>query len=228
MSYKGNRTLATIFTIVGFQTLRETELFLFCLFSVMYVITIAAHLLIIGLVAIDKHLHNPMYMFLLSGRNRLYHSDCAEDARTRRSPIMLVSFSFIASLHLGATENCLLVVMGYDRYVAICQPLRYTTMMAKGQCLMLSSSNSVLKIPSVDGEKKAFSTCASHLTVVSIFNGTVIFIYLRPTSSTRFTVDKVVSIFYSVVTPLMTPIIYCLRNDDVKKALCKVLQSCGA
>ncbi|XP_073456950.1 olfactory receptor 6N1-like [Aquarana catesbeiana] len=306
----GNRTLASVFIIVGFETIREVGLFLFCLFLCMYIVTIGAHILIIGLVILDHNLHKPMYMFLanfsvaeicyitatvpkmldalLTGNKEISYSAC-----------MAQFYSFFAS---GATENCFLVVMGYDRYVAICQPLYYHTMMAKKNSLALaigawaggllaatsptlwvSTLNfcypnriehffcdyapllklscedtskgefaftvvswslilgcffltlmsyafiifSVLKISSTEGQKKAFSTCASHLTVVCIFNGTVIFMYIRPTSTIRFTLDKVVSIFYSVVTPLLNPIIYCLRNKDVKNAAYKGLQEIG-
>ncbi|XP_044124855.1 olfactory receptor 6N1-like [Bufo gargarizans] len=311
MVCNGNWSLASTFIVVGFEAVRETELFLFCLFLLMYVITIGAHLLIIGLVAIDKCLHKPMYVFLtnFSVAEIAYITatipKMLDGLLTRNKEISysacLVQFYFFFAF--GATENCFLVVMGYDRYVAICQPLHYTTMMAKrtslgltigawASGLMAATSpaiwvsslkfcypnqidhffcdyapllklscedtsrgeltftvlswtivlgcffltlvsyaliiHSVLKIPSVEGQKKAFSTCASHLTVVSIFNGTVIFVYLRPTSTVRFTFDKVISIFYCLVTPLMNPIIYCLRNTDVKNALYKVLKNCRA
>ncbi|KAM3912144.1 olfactory receptor 10C1-like [Leptodactylus fuscus] len=310
MTYVGNQSIATTFIIVGFETVREIELFLFCLFLVMYVITIGAHLLIVGLVAIDKRLHKPMYVFLANfsvaeiGYITATVPKMLDGLLTRNKEISYSAclVQFYCFFGFGATENCFLVVMGYDRYVAICQPLRYATIMAKRKCLALAFAawtsglmaatsptlwvaslkfcypnqidhffcdyapllklscedtskgeftftvicwnivlgcffltlvsyafiiHSVLKIPSVEGQKKAFSTCASHLTVVSIFNGTLIFMYIRPTSTIRFTLDKVVSIFYSVVTPLMNPIIYCLRNKDVKKAVYKILQDCG-
>ncbi|XP_018427067.1 PREDICTED: olfactory receptor 6F1-like [Nanorana parkeri] len=306
----GNRTLASSFIIVGFETIREMELFLFFLFLCMYVITLGAHIIIIGLVILDHRLHKPMYMFLanFSVAEICYITATVPkmlDALLTRNKVISYSacmaqfYSFFA---FGATENCFLVVMGYDRYVAICQPLHYHTMMAKGNSrglaigawaggllaatsptLWVSTLNfcypnhiehffcdyapllklscedtskgefaftviswslilgcfsltlvsyafiifSVLKIPSAEGQKKAFSTCASHITVVSIFNGTVIFMYIRPTSTIRFTLDKVVSIFYSIVTPLLNPIIYCLRNKDVKNAAYKGLQGLG-
>ncbi|XP_056397431.1 olfactory receptor 10C1-like [Hyla sarda] len=311
MAYNGNQTLATTFIIVGFETVRETELFIFCLFLVMYVFTIGAHFLIIGLVAIDKRLHKPMYVFLANfsvaeigyitaTAPKMLDGLLTRNKEISHSACMVQFYCFFA---FGATENCFLVVMGYDRYVAICQPLHYATMMAKRMSLGLTIAawtsglmaatspalwiaslkfcypnqidhffcdyapllklscedtskgeftftvvswtivmgcffltlmsyafiiHSVLKIPSVEGQKKAFSTCASHLTVVSIFNGTIIYMYIRPSSTIRFTSDKVVSIFYSVVTPLMNPIIYCLRNKDVKKAVYTVLGNCGA
>ncbi|XP_040181238.1 olfactory receptor 6N1-like [Rana temporaria] len=306
----GNRTLASVFIIVGFETIREVELFLFCLFLCMYVVTIGAHLLIIGLVILDHNLHKPMYIFLANFSvaeicyitatvPKMLNALLTRNKEISYSACMAQFYSFFAS---GATENCFLVVMGYDRYVAICQPLYYHTMMAKKNCLGLaigawaggllaatsptlwvSTLNfcypnriehffcdyapllklscedtskgefaftvvswslilgcffltlmsyafiifSVLKISSTDGQKKAFSTCASHLTVVCIFNGTVIFMYIRPTSTIRFTLDKVVSIFYSIVTPLLNPIIYCLRNKDVKNAAYKGLEGIG-
>ncbi|XP_075180893.1 olfactory receptor 10C1-like [Anomaloglossus baeobatrachus] len=311
MFYIGNRSLASTFIIVGFETFREIELFLFSLFLVMYLITVVAHLLIIGLVSIDKCLQKPMYLFLANFSvveigyvtatvPKMLDGLLTGDKEISYSACIVQFYCFFA---FGSTENCFLVVMGYDRYVAICQPLRYTILMAKRTTLILTigvwtsglmaamtptlwvaSLNfcypnqidhffcdyapllklscedtskgefafmiiswtiiwgcfsltlvsyafiiySVLKIPSVEGQKKAFNTCASHLTVVFIFNGTAIFMYIRPTSTIRFTLDKVVSIFYSVVTPLMNPVIYCLRNNDVKKAVYKVSQGCGA
>ncbi|XP_072286794.1 olfactory receptor 6F1-like [Pyxicephalus adspersus] len=305
-----NRTLALSFIIVGFETIRKTEIFLFFLFLCMYIVTMAAHILIIGLVILDHQLHKPMYMFLanFSVAEIFYISTTMPkmlDALLTRNKEISYSgciAQFYGFFSFGATEHCFLVVMGYDRYVAICHPLHYYSMMAKkishglaigawtggllaaaAPALWVSSLNfcypnlidhffcdyapllklscedtskgeftftviswsvilgcflltlvsyafiifSVLKIPSVEGQKKAFSTCASHIIVVSIFDGTVIFMYIRPTSNIRFTIDKVVSIFYSTVTPLLNPIIYCLRNKDVKNALYKGLQWFG-
>ncbi|XP_006880169.1 PREDICTED: olfactory receptor 226-like [Elephantulus edwardii] len=85
----------------------------------------------------------------------------------------------------------------------------------------------VLRIPGGAGRQKAFSTCASHLLVVAIFYTTTIFMYARPHAASSFDLNKLVSVIYSVVTPLLNPIIYCLRNRDIKEALAKHLQSCG-
>ncbi|XP_044124853.1 olfactory receptor 6B1-like [Bufo gargarizans] len=302
-----NKTITTIFFIMGFETIRNMEIFLFSLFLSMYMLTLGAHFLIITLVLLERHLHKPMYLLLanfslvevlyttvtvpkmldalLTRNKEIYSSSC------------LVQFYFFFAF--GAAENCFLVVMGYDRYVAICRPLHYSTLMTKKMAVGLAcgpwvvgfltaacpavwistlsfcfpnyidhffcdyspllklscedTSNgeftfsviswsltlgcfflilisyafiiqSVLKIPSVEGQNKAFNTCASHLTVVLIFNGTIIFMYIRPNSHVRFTLDKVVSIFYCVVTPVMNPMIYCLRNKEVKEALKKALQ----
>ncbi|XP_068103870.1 olfactory receptor 6B1-like [Hyperolius riggenbachi] len=291
--------------MVGFETLRSMEVFLFSLFLGMYILTLGAHVLIIMLVLMDSHLHKPMY-FLLANFSLvevLYTTvtvpnmlDCL---LTRNNEITLATClsQFYFFFAFGAAENCFLVVMGYDRYVAICRPLHYSTLMTKGTITGLASGPwivgfitaacpaiwistlsfcfpnlidhffcdyspllklscqdtsqgeftfsviswsltlgcfililvsysfiilSVLKIPSRDGQRKAFNTCASHLLVVLIFNGTIIFMYIRPNSHVRFTLDKVVSIFYCVVTPLMNPMIYCLRNKEVKQALKRV------
>ncbi|XP_004714954.1 olfactory receptor 1020 [Echinops telfairi] len=87
-------------------------------------------------------------------------------------------------------------------------------------CILIA----ILRMPSLDGRYKAFSTCASHLTAVTIFFGTILFMYLRPTSSYSMEQDKVVSVFYTVVIPMLNPLIYSLKNKDVKEALRKVLK----
>ncbi|KFO21730.1 olfactory receptor 5AP2 [Fukomys damarensis] len=87
-------------------------------------------------------------------------------------------------------------------------------------CILIA----ILRMPSTEGRHKAFSTCASHLTAVTIFFGTILFMYLRPTSSYSMEQDKVVSVFYTVVIPMLNPFIYSLKNKDVKEALKKVLK----
>ncbi|XP_063794706.1 olfactory receptor 10C1-like [Pseudophryne corroboree] len=306
-SDNGSYSIASTFIIVGFETLREMELVLFCLFTSMYIFTVGAHFLIITLVAVDQCLHKPMYLLLanFSMLEVLYTTVTVPkmlDALLTRhkeisSPSCLAQFYFFFGF--GAAENCLLTVMAYDRYVAICWPLHYATVMTgktcmslalgacfggllaafppamwlstlrfcfpnfidhffcdyapllkiscednsdgefafmvmswsviMGCCLLIMVSytliiTAVIRIPSTEGQKKAFNTCASHLVVVSIFYGTIIFMYIRPTSHIRFSKDKVVSVFYCVVTPLMNPIIYCLRNQEVKTSVTKTLR----
>ncbi|XP_074083782.1 olfactory receptor 5B2-like [Macrotis lagotis] len=82
----------------------------------------------------------------------------------------------------------------------------------------------ILKIHSVEGRQKAFSTCASHLTAVSIFYGTIIFMYLQPSSSHSMDIDKMVSVFYTMVIPMLNPLVYSLRNKDVKDAFRKAMK----
>lgn len=89
-------------------------------------------------------------------------------------------------------------------------------------CILIA----ILRMPSSEGRHKAFSTCASHLTAVTIFFGTILFMYLRPTSSYSMEQDKIVSVFYTVVIPMLNPLIYSLKNKDVKEALKKILEKC--
>ena len=81
----------------------------------------------------------------------------------------------------------------------------------------------ILKTGSADGRKKGFSTCASHLTMVSIYHGTLIFIYLRPSTGHSLDIDKVTSVFYTLIIPMLNPLIYSLRNKDVKNAFRKMI-----
>ncbi|CAO2583778.1 Olfactory receptor 226 [Lemmus lemmus] len=186
-------------------------------------------------------------------------------------------------LALACTECALLGVMAYDRYVAVCNPLRYPAIMSPGLCSLLAGGSwfsgftislgnhffcdvspllnlacsdmsvaelvdfllallillgplvltvfsytailsTVLRMPSAGGRQKAFSTCASHLAVVVIFYSASLFIYARPRAIYSFDYNKLVSVVYTVLTPLINPIIYCLRNQEVKQALHRVLQ----
>ncbi|CAI9624482.1 unnamed protein product [Staurois parvus] len=263
----------------------------------MYIFTISAHFMIVTLVAVDHHLHKPMYILLanFSMLQVLYTNvtvpKMLNALLTQHKEISLSSClaQFYFLFGFGAAENCLLAVMAYDRYVAICRPLHYPTQMSgqnslklafgawvggllaafppavwistlrfcfpnfidhffcdyaplvklscedtsEGEFAFMVMSWSVilgcfflimLSYTFIVCQKKAFITCASHLAVVAIYYGTVIFMYIRPTSHIRFTMDKVVSVFYCVVTPLLNPIIYCLRNQEVKVAFMKTLQ----
>ncbi|XP_041517767.1 olfactory receptor 5B12-like [Microtus oregoni] len=80
----------------------------------------------------------------------------------------------------------------------------------------------ILRMRSVEGRKKAFSTCASHLTIVTIFYGTIIFMYLQPNSSHSMDTDKVASVFYTMIIPMLNPLVYSLRNKEVKNAFKKI------
>ncbi|KAM4642031.1 olfactory receptor 6N1-like [Discoglossus pictus] len=303
----GNQSLANTFIIVGFETVRELEILLFSLFTCMYIFTIGANLLVMILVAADPHLHKPMYLLLanFSILEVMYTTvtvpKMLDALLTRHKEISSSSclIQFYLFFGFGAAENCLLTIIAYDRYLAICRPLHYSSIMTNKTSLhiamgawvgglfaasppaawvstlkfcfpnridhficdyapllklsckdttmgefafLVMSWNvilgcfllimvsyaliilSVLRIPSTVGQKKAFSTCTSHLAVVSIYYGTVIFMYIRPNSHIRFPMDKVISVFYCVVTPLMNPIIYSLRNKEIKCALAKELR----
>ncbi|CAI5790447.1 olfactory receptor 226-like, partial [Podarcis lilfordi] len=294
------------FILVGFPGDPELQMSLFTLFLIIYTLTITENVVIIALIWMNINLHKPMYLFLsnLSFLEIWYVSVTV--------PKMLAGFvaekreiSFIGCmaqlyffLALACTECVLLAVMAYDRYVAICNPLRYPAIMSQDLCVRLAAGSwlsgffiamgkvffisrlsycgpntinhyfcdvspllnlactdmslaelidfllallillgplsvtiasyfyiisTVLRIPSAKGKQKAFSTCASHLLVVTIFYAASLFIYARPKALTSFNSNKLVSVVYTVLTPLFNPVIYCLRNQEFKDALSKTV-----
>ncbi|XP_005309081.4 olfactory receptor 10C1-like isoform X2 [Chrysemys picta bellii] len=297
-----NHTSVTEFIILGFANLPHMEHLLFLLFICIYFITVLGNILILILINVDPALHTPMYFFL---RNLSFLEICYTSVTLPKMMANLLSedktISFVGCaaqmyffLLLGATECCLLAVMAYDRYSAICNPLHYAAIMNKTVCVRLAAGSwicgslvalghttfiftlpfcgsnvinhffceiqpvltlvcgdtywnefqiivaaafvimmpfllilvsyihiisTILKMSSAKGRHRAFSTCSSHLTVVVLFYGTAVFIYIRPKSSYSLDVDKLLSLFYSVVTPILNPIIYSLRNKDVKGAI---------
>ncbi|XP_044840765.1 olfactory receptor 2G3-like [Mauremys mutica] len=303
---RGNQTGVTEFILLGFGNLLELQILLFLLFLVIYIVTMTGNILIVVLVVADQHLHTPMYFFL-------GNLSCLETCYTSNIlPRVLASLltgdrtisvgGCIVQLHcvacLGATECCLLAVMSYDRYLAICKPLHYSALMndrlsfqlAAGSwlsgftastntacwmsqmifcgpneidhffcdyiaLLKLSCSDTskmvlvifflsvimillpflltltsyvciistILRIPSTTGRQKAFSTCSSHLIMVTIFYGTLIIVYMLPDTAALRDLNKVFSVFYTILTPLANPLIYSLRNKEVKEALRKAL-----
>ncbi|XP_077118566.1 olfactory receptor 11L1-like [Ranitomeya variabilis] len=299
---ENNLTAVTELFILGFQGSQGFRISLFCLFLVVYCGTICGNLLIITLVSTSKNLHTPMYFFI----SQLSVSDILviTDIVPYLLHILLNNGGSISLIEcitqfyfLGASESSecfLLGMMSYDRYVAICNPLRYSSIMTNRHCGILSitcwlfgfslvlihliktgtlnfcGSNiidhlfcdivpllglscsdisiihleiyllsiliviipstinvisyvyivlAVLKIPSSTGRQKAFSTCSSHLTVVSIFYGTMLSTYIVPTKGRSQTMSKILSLLYTVFTPLVNPIIYSLRNRDIRKAV---------
>ncbi|XP_066445681.1 olfactory receptor 5V1-like [Eleutherodactylus coqui] len=299
---ENNLTAVTEFFLLGFQNSQFSKIFLFCLFFVAYFGTICGNLLIITLVSTSKTLHTPMYFFIsqLSISDMLVITDIVPNLLH----ILLNNGGAITFIHcmtqlyfLCAPEviECfLLAVMSYDRYVAICNPFHYTSLMTHVFCallsilcwlfgfciiliytvtiarisfcgpsiidhlfcdivplLELSCSNTfiihleiyllaipivfipttvivvsytcivvaILRIQSNTGRHKAFSTCSSHLIVVSIFYGTLFTVYVVPKIGQTLTVTKILSLLYTVFTPLINPIIYSLRNKDIKKAV---------
>lgn len=262
--------------------------------------------LIIFIVLMDSTLQTPMYIFLgnLSFLEIWYTTATVPKLlATCLSHVVMISVSgcitqYYFFFSMGATECILLAVMAYDRYLAICSPLRYSFLMNFQVCLRFSAGSwvggfiapllptilisylnfcgpqkinhffcdsdpifklscsdtflvealgytcssivilssflltmssyghivvTIIRLSSREARKKTFSTCASHLTVVTIYYGTIIFAYVRPPAKYNFTIGKVISVFYCVVTPLINPLVYTLRNKDVKKALRKIL-----
>ncbi|XP_069828897.1 olfactory receptor 6N2-like [Dendropsophus ebraccatus] len=265
-----NQTITpeTEFIIFGFPSLQQYQLLLFCFFLLIYLFTITGNGSIIFLVALDRQLHTPMYVFV----------------------------SNLSFLDLTYATCLLSTVISYDRYVSICSPLYYLIIMTRKRYLLLialawangfaspatvlilflklpfcgpniihhyycdhppllqlafayTSFNiavgstiggffilitltvvvvsytkiilAILKINSKDGRKKTVSTCASHFAVVSIFYLPLIFMYIRPKASYSSDVDSLVALLYTVLTPMMNPAIYSLRNKDIIEAFKK-------
>ncbi|XP_040273082.1 olfactory receptor 6N1-like [Bufo bufo] len=299
---ENNLTVVTEFFLLGFQGSQHLRIFLSCLLLVIYTAAIGGNLLIILLVSISKNLQTPMY-FLLT---QLSINDIflTTDVVPNMLHILLnnggtIAFNdCISQLYFfGATEasECLiLTVMSYDRYVAVCNPLRYSSIMTSGHCVQLaimcwvlgfsivliyvitismltfcepnvidhffcdyvpllekacsdtfivevqvtvlsvplviipsiiiivlyaSIIVTILRIPSNIDRKKAFSTCSSHLVVVCIFYWTIFTVYVFPTRGQTLIISKLLSLLYTVFTPFINPIIYSLRNKDIKKAV---------
>ncbi|XP_069618793.1 olfactory receptor 11L1-like [Ranitomeya imitator] len=301
-----NCTTVNEIFLLGFPNMHNLKIFLFILLLVVYCVTICGNLLIIALVSLTRTLHTPMYFFLtqLSISDILLTTDIVPNtlACVLNDGLILSFSSCIFQFYIfGFSESieCLiLAVMAYDRYLAICNPLRYATIMnfdlflkmvliswILGASLILVTTlslfglefcgpniidhffcdfapliklscsetltvemeafylsvfliilpsvitvasygfivNTILSLSSDLEKRKVFSTCSSHLTVISIFYGTLISIYMIPTKGVSMTINKVVSLFYTVVTPLLNPIIYSLRNRDIKETMRKLI-----
>ncbi|XP_053911822.1 olfactory receptor 14A16-like [Cuculus canorus] len=311
MKQMSNRSSITQFLLLAFADTRELQLLHFWLFLGTYLAALLGNGLIITTIACDHHLHTPMYFFLLNlslldlgSISTTVPKSMANSLWNTRaiSYVGCVAQVFFVLFLFGA-EYSLLTVMSYDRYVAICKPLHYGTLLGSRACvhmaaaawgagflyallhtantfslplcqgnaveqffceipqiLKLSCSHSdlreaglldvsaclffgffvfivvsyvqifraVLRIPSVQGQHKAFSTCLPHLAVVSLFLSTAGFAYLKPPSISSPSLDIVVSVLYSVVPPALNPLIYSLRNKDLKDAVLKLIFNPGS
>ncbi|XP_037010227.2 olfactory receptor 24 [Artibeus jamaicensis] len=300
-----NHTSTSEFILLGLSEKPEVDTLLFALFFCMYVVTVVGNLLIILAISSDSHLHTPMYFFLAN----LSLVDFG--LVTNTVPKMLVniqtknkSISYPCCLtqmyffhFFGIVDTVLIAVMAYDRFVAICHPLHYSTIMSPRVCgllvgvpwvfscfislthillmarlvfcgnkvphyfcdltplLRLSCTDTlvnrifvlivagmviatpficilasyariivaIMQVPSAGGRKKAFSTCSSHLSVVALFYGTTIGVYLCPSSVRTAVKEKASAVMYTAVTPMLNPFIYSLRNKDLKGALRKLI-----
>ncbi|XP_072273069.1 olfactory receptor 1G1-like [Pyxicephalus adspersus] len=296
------------FHILPFYVNADNKLYIFSIifFFFIYLIGILVNLIIIIVICLSHHLHTPMYLFLcnlsiidlcyttitvpkllyilLSGNNTISFSQC----------FIQMYFFFLA----GVTENAIIFIMAYDRYVAICHPLDYHRILNKNICVIiiivtwingcLHSSlftSSILKmffcssltihqffcdakaliniscggtkmfyivmyveclvfglipvtcnlmsyvklirvilhIKSKDGRRKAFSTCSSHLTVMAIYYGSCVSVYMIPPSAHYDILEQILTIFYTTVVPMLNPLIYSLRNKEIKSSLSKLL-----
>ncbi|XP_075129991.1 olfactory receptor 6N1-like [Leptodactylus fuscus] len=299
-----NQTLVTEFIILGFPSLKKLYPLMFLLFLLIYSFTVTGNIIIFLTVLTNYKLQIPMFYFLnhLSAIEIWYTSvivpkmlstfvTSSRAISFKNCMIQLYLFS-----SLGASECYLLTAMAYDRYVAICIPLHYSSKMTNTTAHQLASGawiggflspilpvvlisrlffcgpnqinyfycdaqpllklacsstqftetaistlatglifssflltvlsyifiiSTILQIPSAVGRKKAFSTCASHLTVVMIYYGTITAMYMQPMSRFSLDVNKVLSLLYTVVTPMLNPIIYSLRNREMKDSVKK-------
>ncbi|XP_075415628.1 olfactory receptor 13C3-like [Tenrec ecaudatus] len=303
---KTNWTIEIEFILQGLSEYPKAEKILFVMCLLMYLVILLGNSTLIILIILDSNLHTPMYFFLgnLSFLDIWYTSSFI--------PTMLIHFlsekktiSFTScvmqmsvSYTMGSTECVLLAVMAFDRYVAICNPLRYPILMNKALCIQMAAVSwglgflnsltetvlatrlpfcgknvinhfvceilafvklacadismneiaimlgnviflfaplllicisylfilsTVLRMNSAAGRKKAFSTCSAHITVVTVFYGTILFMYMKPKSKDS-AFDKLITLFYGIVTPMLNPIIYSLRNKEVHGAMRKLMR----
>uniref|UniRef100_A0A8C6QEH3 G-protein coupled receptors family 1 profile domain-containing protein n=1 Tax=Nannospalax galili TaxID=1026970 RepID=A0A8C6QEH3_NANGA len=223
---KENQTSVTEFILLGLSQDPSTQVQLFLLICLL---TVLENLLIILLIHMDPRLHTPMYSFL----RKLSFADLCFSTTT--VPQVLIHFlvrgktisfakcatQLVVLLLVGCTDCALLAVMSYDQYVVVCNPLHDSTFMTHWVCVHLAAGSWAsgafvsLLASSAEGRLKVFSTCGSHLIVVGLFYGSSIFAHMR---------DKITSLFYSAVTPMLNPTIYSLRNKDVKGALRRITE----
>ncbi|OCT90813.1 hypothetical protein XELAEV_18019430mg [Xenopus laevis] len=302
-----NHSMVSEIFLLGFQHLNNFKILIFSLILLIHILTIFENVLVIVLVTISRNLQSPMFFFL----QQLSLSDLLQSMLI--VPILLKTvinegakislIGCIVQLYIfGVTENLqsfLLTVMSYDRYLAICNPLCYSSIMNHKFCVKLivmswllalsftpvvvitaatqefcnqntinhffcdyfpllelscsdtslawlltitlcfptllipfivitgsyiCISHEILKIKSNIGRQKAFSTCSSHLAVVSIFYGSLFVTYVVPTRNQSQTIGKLLSLLYTVVTPFINPMIYSLRSTDMKNALGNIIQ----
>ncbi|KAM4749294.1 olfactory receptor 6F1-like [Rhinophrynus dorsalis] len=305
-----NQTQVTEVLLLGFQGLNTIQAPLFILFLLIYIVILSGNILIIFLVTTSEHLKIPMFYFL-------QHLGLADVLHTTNIvPLMLevivhneITISLVACISQlyifgvsGFVQCFLLAVMSYDRYLAICNPLHYVSIMDPSVCLRLvigswllvfilisseiivvcqlhfcglnyidhffcdfgpvvalSTSETsalmlqdfiisipmvyvpfvfiiltyvgilitIVRFPSNIGRKKSFSTCSSHLIVVCIYYGSLIIVALASSTENPLNINKFLSLFYVVVTPFMNPIIYSLRNKEIRRALKKYHKKTG-
>ncbi|XP_039225331.1 olfactory receptor 6Y1-like [Crotalus tigris] len=301
---EANQTNVSYFILLGFTTTAELQILLFVLFLIAYLMILMENLIIIVVIWVNNNLHKPMYLFLCNLSfpevwyitvivPKMLGDFLSQDKHISFQGCLTQLYFFVTFV---CTEYILLAVMAYDRYLAICYPLRYPVLMNNNFCAQLSTGCwicglltsmiklsfigrlkycntykinhyfcdispllnvsctdssiaelvdfilalmvimvplcmvvtsyiyiilTVLKIPSAQGRKKAFSTCSSHLTVVVLFYSTTLFTYARPKAMYAYNSNKVVSVLYTVIVPLLNPLIYCFRNKEINCALRK-------
>lgn len=309
MVFQKNQTKLSEFLLLGLSNLPETRLALLCSFLFLYLLTLTANFTLALSVCRDSHLQNPMYFLLCAlGLSETFLSlaivpKTLTDLTSHQNTSSISFSGCVAQMYFAAAFACtncfLLAAMGYDRLIAVCDPLRYMTRMGGTMCLKLvmvsglagfcvaaGMASAVFRLPyclshnrvnhfycdmlplvelacgdSQDSQValillsflvlgislslillsyayiletvlkmsgavrrwRAFSTCGAHLTVVIIHFGCASFMYLRPKASYDLERDKMIAVSYVVVTPLLSPMVYSLRNREVHAALRKML-----
>ncbi|XP_075061806.1 olfactory receptor 6B1-like [Mixophyes fleayi] len=299
-----NQTKITEFILVGFQGYLILKYTLFVIVSVTYIFTITGNVLIAGLILRSQHLHTPMFFFvchlslsdILLSTNVVPNLLCAVVGQGKIMSVNSCVTQYYFASFSAISECFLLTVMSYDRYLAICQPLHYITIMGisfrlhlavwswvlgflltfvipvylmqfcgcntidhiycdlapllEASCSDISHVKietivfsipivlfpfvfiivtyvrivfTILQISTTTGRQKAFSTCSSHIIVVTIYYGTLIAKYTVPSSGHSLNFNKVISLLYTVFTPLLNPSIYSLRNQEIREALSKLI-----
>ncbi|KAG8455583.1 hypothetical protein GDO86_001689 [Hymenochirus boettgeri] len=299
----GNQTSPMEFVLRDFSLTPGFQILSFVLFFIIYLVAAVGNLLIILIIIHVPHLNTPMYFFIanlgildisyISTIVPIFLSNLLKHHKSISFGGCVVQMFFFLSM--AATESSLLAAMSYDRYIAICNPLRYRVIMNPKICFLFAASSwtigfvystihtvktftltfcrsnvidhffcdippllkiscsntklnetlifgvgavlilpcfpliiisyiyiihSILKIPSARGRKKTFSTCVSHLMAVCLFYLTGISVYLHPVSAnSSYQQDKISAVFYTILVPMANPIIYSLRNSELKKAI---------
>ncbi|KAM3920294.1 olfactory receptor 1S1-like [Leptodactylus fuscus] len=299
-----NQTKVTEFELLGFYSFQDFHIFPFFLFLFIYIVILFENLLIVLLISVSHFLKHPMYIFLknlaladiLSTSNAVIPLLQVILRKSGRIQVSHCIFQYYILCFSGFAQSFLLTVMSFDRYLAICHPLRYATIINVKNCLQLvfiswlvafilitseiilmyqlqfcesnvidhffcdiapilqiSTSDTtlvswydfalslflifvpfmlviisyiciiitILKMSSVMSRKKAFSTCSSHLAIVGTYYGTLIAIYLVPSSENLIDENKFRTLMYTVITPLVNPIIYSLKNQEIIGAMKK-------
>ncbi|XP_058381955.1 olfactory receptor 2M3 [Diceros bicornis minor] len=301
-----NQTFNSDFILLGIFDYSTTHIFLFSLILGIFTMAFIGNTAIVLLIYLDTQLHTPMY-FLLSQLSLM-------DLMLVCTTVPKMAFNYLSGSKSISVAGCatqiffytsllgcecfLLAVMAYDRYIAVCHPLRYPKLMSPQICGLMTASSwilgstdgvidvvatfsfsycgsreiahffcdfpslliiscndtstfekvlfyccvimivfpvaiiiasytrvilAVIRMGSGEGRHKAFATCSSHLMVVGMYYGAALFIYMRPTSDRSPTQDKMVSVFYTILTPMLNPLIYSLRNKEVARAFMKML-----
>ncbi|KAE8587911.1 hypothetical protein XENTR_v10022181 [Xenopus tropicalis] len=302
-----NQSSSSGFIFQGFSDYPDIQIPLFCLFLLIYLLMLQGNVLILTVIYQTSLLHTPMYFFLCNlafidmfsssvSQPKLLSMLLGGDNTISFGGCMTQLYCFMS---LTCTEFVSLTVMAYDRYVAICNPLRYLIVMNRRVCVILFIAcwmvgfalpvshtvlishlpfcrsqtidhffcdpsilltlscastfsielltyvlcslvalpafaltvasytyiiSTIIKIHSATGRKKAFSTCTSHLTVVSLFYGTILITYMSPTSQYSSTLSKPFSFLYTALIPLINPFIYTLRNKDIKTHISNIIE----